>query len=497
MPSQVGERSPLVDEQRLRAELRARDRATRPDETFSDQLFARLATELQLRPAAQGGVRRPARSARRWLPAIALALLTVATVGALAFLARPDDDRLACTPELAADAAQRLRESAGYTYYLEGWLETPQIRYVGGELLPSRTEVVVDGEVAGDAAHERYLSGGQHAFGDPVAYQRTDAAIMVADDLWLRNYIGADPNRPWMAVELIQLDVREANLALHVADRLVRMIEGPAGAPPAAWTAVDEEVGPDATLCTLRDERPWSAASDALRTVTLGVDVDTGLPVSLSEKWQGFGYGGRSVDRQFDVTVAYPAVAPSIVPPPPDQVSPNLDQFKLGPSEVFPEARQTIAAPGEVIVHDADGPYAKVTVTEVVERRGYEGMTAAPGNVYLSFYSRHESLREGPAGSPGSVWQVYAHGPGSPPSTPIYHLSTHIDSPLQPPLTSAPGVRAVGDVFEGWLTFEVPADGEVSMWFLNPAVAEARVILRQDRPADVEESPAADATAAR
>lgn len=482
-----------MDEQRLRTELRARDRATRPDERFSDQLFARLATDLQLRPAAQSDVRRSARSPRRWLAAVALALLTVGSIGMLAFLARQDDHRLACTPELAADAAQRLRDVPGYTYRLEGWLEIPSRIFVGGQMLPRRSQIVIEGEVASDGAHERYLSGGEHAFGAPPYYHRTDAAIQVADTLWLRNYIGADPDRPWMRVKLVGLDVDDPNLAGSTADRLPRMVEGPAAAPPATWTVVDEEVVADATICTLRDERHWSAASDAVRTVTLRVNADTALPVSIDETWQGFATRDNSVGRQFDVTVAYPDVAPSIVAPPADQVSPNLDQMEPSEDELldaWQEPEQTIVAPGEVTIITTDGPYAKVAVTEVVER-AYEGITAMPGTVFLSFYSRHESLRDRPEEmwAPGSDWYFMAHGPGFPPSPPTYFLDTYI-VPYPEPLLAG-GRPAVGRVFEGWLTVQVPAEGEVSMWFLHPISSEARVILRPGSPGGVQESPAA------
>lgn len=472
-----------MDEQRLRAEMGARDRATLPADSFSEQLFARLMTEVQAGRGAAGKARRPFASPRRWLPAIGLVLLSVATVGALAFLMQPDDDRLACTPELAAVAAQQLRESDGYTYRLEGWLETPYTYHVDGRAEPRQVEVVIDGEVAADAAREQYVSGGQLAFGPPDPRARTDAAIQITDTLWLRNHMGVDADRPWMRFQPMSLSVEDPNLALHMGDRLPRMIEGPVGAPPPAWTVVagGEVPRADGASCVLRDERRWSDETAAVRTVTVRVDAATGLPVAVSERWQGFGDGAEaSLDRRFDVSLAYPEVAPEISAPAPDETSPNLSQGAGDPTlpTAITETRQTIVAPGVVSVNDADGPYARVEITEVIERRSIEDRTAAPGNVYLSFYSRHESLRDGPGlWTPSLDWMVAAHGGGEP--LPLYLGSAGAPA-LQPQLRSAP--LELGQILEGWVTYELPADGDVSMWFRSLVGQEARVILRQAAP---------------
>lgn len=123
-------------------------------------------------------------------------------------------------------------------------------------------------------------------------------------------------------------------------------------------------------------------------------------------------------------------------------------------SEASAEAPTTFAVGDVVIVTKDDVDWAQITVTEASTVPEYEGElltdTPAEGNVYLQVFVRYEALSDGVAFNTLD-WDLFVDDV-------IQENFTFVTNGPEPTLSS--GQLPEGRIAEGWMVFEIPAEGE-------------------------------------
>lgn len=134
------------------------------------------------------------------------------------------------------------------------------------------------------------------------------------------------------------------------------------------------------------------------------------------------------------------------------------------------EEGPTLFQPGDPItVTEGDEPWAEITISKVKERTKYEGEYSddkpAKGNVFIELFVTYEALVDGVDYNPFD-WQVFADGRA------VDDYAFVLNGP-EAMLES--GTLPKGRIADGYIIYEVPAEGQVLFSYGNTFGDEAPV----------------------
>lgn len=469
-----------MDEDRLEGLLRSVDGPVSPRSDFADRLYSQLATDLRLgapveRPRGRVLRRRrpvdaPAarpRGGSRWMLVLVGAVLL--TLGGFAALSTQRSG-LTCDDDAIQEVRSALAAVPAYSYSAVGDYSESGTTF----------GVDVEGEFQSPNRVRELHSDPDAARSKPPLYG--GEWLRIGERQWWRRAIGDPDLPPWEPVEgdafrrysFSGLAYVYASLPENPALFALAGLADPS--PPLTWSASPSGETADPGICVLTGVHVPGSSGAELR-VSAWVDEATALPERISWELAGYRLGEASRDRSLEYRFRYGQVE-GIIPPPEDEVRP---EFSLPPGvSLPPDPRLTLSGTGTVTLADAQGEYLRLRVVDIMESPILSSSAALPGHTFLSVRLRYEPLRRLAAGHAEGErdWQFFADDF----SIGVYGNPAYIPGGPEPRL---PTILAMGtDGIEGWMSVEVPLDGDVVMRFKARTLgedSELHVILREDR----------------